>query len=177
MLRFQHVSGHCCRLPWPLEKQISSSVQGHQTMANGTLGVLWHRCSWGSFPKEVGNWRIVKTDKESVDLGLLWGEPSNWGMAYTSAAWWAGNSCQAKLVGTGLKKAGKLSSGGDLPQRKVLWGEDIMQRRRWRKDREIHWASLCQILWVGIATNIISGLLTGKQALTFACRSVFFRNT
>lgn len=63
---FQPMSGPC-HLPQSLKAQISSSLQGCETMANCTPGVLWHSRSQGSFPKEVGNWSAVKTDEGSVD--------------------------------------------------------------------------------------------------------------
>lgn len=40
-------------------------------MADCTLEVTWHWCQ-GRFPKEMGNWRAVKTDEGSTDLGSLW---------------------------------------------------------------------------------------------------------
>ena len=57
--------------PSPTE-QISSSLQGQGRRPIAPGGVPWH-WSQGSFPKEVGNWRVVKTDKGSTDLGSLWG--------------------------------------------------------------------------------------------------------
>lgn len=144
------------RFPFP--PRTSNNGQSHS-------GVPQHRRSQGSFPKEVGNWRAVKTDEASVDADLLWGEPPNWRVPYTSVAWWAGNSCQANLVGTSLKKAWKPSSGGHLPLRKRPWAEDITWLERWRENTGIYAASHrchCELAFLPILSEDSEG-----QALTF----------
>ena len=64
----QHVSGHRYLL-WPLKSDFVF-LPRTQTMADCTLEVTEH---WyqDRFPREMGNWRAVKTDEGSTDLGSL----------------------------------------------------------------------------------------------------------
>lgn len=57
----------------PLKKQTSSSLSGHQTMADCARRRSGTVVAKGSFPKEAGNWRAVKTDEASMGLGFALG--------------------------------------------------------------------------------------------------------
>lgn len=91
-------------------KQISSSLQGQGRwpIAPGGYPGTGVRAA---FQKK---WVIGELWRQTRDLqtwARFGGEPPNWWALYTSVAWWAANSCQTRLVGTGLKKARKQSSG------------------------------------------------------------------
>lgn len=98
-------------LPHPAPiKQISSSLQGQGRwpIAPGGYPGTGVRAA---FQKKwvIGElWRQTRNLQTWARFG---GEPPNWWALYTSVAWWAANSCQTRLVGTGLKKARKWSSG------------------------------------------------------------------
>lgn len=72
-LTFQHVVGTPLP-PQPLRKQTSPSLRDTRQWPTARWGDL-AQLSPGWLLKEVGSWRLVKTDEGPVDPGLFRGDP------------------------------------------------------------------------------------------------------